>query len=147
MDGNPIKRQNYYLLLKNTKLVSLSLKFCKIDDVGVTRISNCLHFPEASALIILDLASNFIEDDGCQSIANALRTNRSLTHLSLANNFIDDRGCIVLMEVLKKFSLNHDEIYLRRRMNMDYLLRVQIAVSKSKNVFPEDFLTATLIVQ
>ncbi|GJQ85549.1 hypothetical protein Trydic_g10848 [Trypoxylus dichotomus] len=127
IDGNPLSYQNYYILLKDTKLISLSLKFCKIDDIGVNRLASHLCYPLSRTLVVLDLSSNFIGDDGCEGLANALRTNRTLTHLSLASNNITIVGCRKLMEVLKRFTLRHKEVLLKRKLNMDYLLKYRLA--------------------
>lgn len=132
LDGNPLNPQIYYILLRNTILTSLSLRYCQIDSEGATKIAAYLQYPSMLTLTALDLSCNFIADAGCNAIADALRTNRTLTHIALTSNQITNVGCIELMRVLQKFPLTHQEILIKRKLNMDYLLRCKVGVISLK---------------
>ncbi|KAG0340547.1 hypothetical protein BG005_003180, partial [Podila minutissima] len=54
-----------------------------------------------STLTNLDLAGNAIGDDGAQALAEALKTNSTLITLDLAGNSVGDNGAQVLAEALK----------------------------------------------
>ncbi|KAK9708378.1 Leucine rich repeat [Popillia japonica] len=126
----------YYILLRNTILTSLSLRYCQIDSEGATKIAAYLQYPSMLTLTALDLSCNFIADAGCNAIADALRTNRTLTHIALTSNQITNVGCIELMRVLQKFPLTHQEILIKRKLNMDYLLRCKVGRAHSTPVIP-----------
>lgn len=126
VDGNPNKYQNFFLLLKETKLLTLSLRFCKIDPNGVKRIADCINsFSTYVTLTRLNLSSNFLGDEGVAHLATALRVNRSLLILNLADNQITDKGCEIIAETLQAFPLNESEIKVRRQRTFAYLRRKQ----------------------
>lgn len=125
------------MLLQQTNLTSLSLRFCKINENGAAKLADELKTPYGHTLTYLNLSSNFLEDEGVKYIADFLRINRSLLYLNLADNFISDKGCIMLMEVLQKFPLTHEEIVVRRARLFDYHRRKNEMVF-TKN-YPIDF--------
>lgn len=126
MDGNPNMVQNFDLLLKDTKLRKLSLRFCGISEDGAKSIAQRINFfaPELQ-LMHLNLSSNFLGDEGVASIARSLRVNRSLSILNLADNQITDKGCERIVESLQSFALKLFEIRLRRMRIYDYYKRKQ----------------------
>lgn len=134
-NGNPNKYQNHYLLLQQTNLTSLSLRFCKINENGAAKLAEELKIPYGHTLTHLNLSSNFLGDEGLKYIADFLRINRCLLYLNLADNFITDKGCIKLMEVLHKFPLTHEEIVIRRERLFDYHRR------KNEMVFIKSYRT------
>lgn len=121
--GNPNKSQNFYLLLRNTKLKSLSMRFCKINEDGIAKIAQEIKSPYGLPLTHLNLSSNFISDEGVLHIANSLRENRCLKYLNLADNHITDVGCITIMEVLQKFPLKQHELVCRRGRILAYYIK------------------------
>lgn len=139
INGNPNKFQNFYILLKNTKLKHTSMRFCQINDRGVHLIASQLNSFSEQSLLSLNLSSNFISDKGTVSIANFLRSNRKLISLNLADNWITDSGCASLMNVFKKFALIHEEIVTRRHRIMNFLLK------RAQLVRPTKFLNRYLI--
>lgn len=130
VNGNPNKYQNFHLLLKDTKLSFLSLRFCKIDADGMKKIADRInsYLPEAG-LIHLNVSSNFLGDEGAEYIADALRANRTLLVLNLADNQITDKGCEKIITVLQRFPLNQSEIKLRRKRIFNSLQNKQETVS------------------
>lgn len=125
VDGNPNKYQNFYLLLKDTKLLNLSLRFCAIDKNGAKKIADRINTFAPQTLVRLNLSSNFLGDEGVALIADALRANRTLLILNLADNQITDRGCEKLAQVLQMFPLNEAEVKSRRKRIFAYLKRKQ----------------------
>lgn len=123
VDGNPNDYQNFYVLLKDTKLLSLSLRFCGIDKIGARKIADRINSFSPQTLMRLNLSSNALGDEGLAYIMNALRVNRSLLFLNVADNQITDSGCEVIAEVLQKFPLNESEVRLRRKRIFAYLRR------------------------
>lgn len=123
INGNPNDSQNFYLLLKNTNVRSLSLRFCKIDEYGIAKIVEEMKLPYVQTLTHLNLSSNFISDEGARHIANGLRVNRCLKYLNLADCHISDVGCIAIMEVLQTFPLKLDELVFRRQKILAYYMK------------------------
>lgn len=121
MDGNPNRFQNFYILLKDTQLEHLSMRFCQINDRGAKLIAAQLSAAFEQTLISIDLSSNFISDEGTASIAHALRINRVLLSLNLCNNWITDTGCASLLNILSIFTLNPEEIFIRRARIFNHL--------------------------
>lgn len=129
VDGNPNHFQNFHLLLKDTKVESLSLRFCGVDKIGAKKIAEEIKPFPSQTPICLNLSSNFLGDEGVADIADALRVNRSLLILNLADNQITDKGCEKIVAVLQRFSLNEGEAILRRKRILAYLKRKQEMVS------------------
>lgn len=96
------------------------MRFCKINEEGIAKISEELKSPSDQTLIHLNLSSNFIADEGVLHLANSLRVNRCLKYLNLADNHITDIGCIAIMAVLQKFCLKLDELVYRRQKILGY---------------------------
>ncbi|XP_059574828.1 leucine-rich repeat-containing protein 71 isoform X2 [Alligator mississippiensis] len=71
------------------------------------------------SLVSLTLSFNHIGDVGADHIAQGLRLNRSLLSLSLAHNRIRDEGAARLAEVLGPFALTHTEVVERRRLLLE----------------------------
>ncbi|XP_025070139.1 leucine-rich repeat-containing protein 71 isoform X3 [Alligator sinensis] len=71
------------------------------------------------SLVSLTLSFNHIGDVGADHIAQGLRLNRSLLSLSLAHNRIGDEGAARLAEVLGPFALTHTEVVERRRLLLE----------------------------
>lgn len=111
--SNPNKEQNHHLLLHNTKISILSLKFCDINYEGMEKISEEL-CNEVTYLKHLNLASNSLYDEGVEYVAKFLRVNRTLISLNLSDNKIRNKGCFFLMEPLRIFKMHEDEITIRR---------------------------------
>lgn len=106
-----------------TKLHHVSMAHCQINDRGMKLIEKQLSVFDEQPIYTLNLASNYISDEGAHAAANILRINRMLMSLNLADNWIADEGCIYLSSVLGKFALEHDEIVVRRLRIMDYLIK------------------------
>ncbi|WP_198027141.1 patatin-like phospholipase family protein [Candidatus Paracaedibacter symbiosus] len=58
-------------------------------------------FKESSTLSILNLAYNYLTNEGANVIASFLKENKCLTHLNLANNIIGDEGTELIALSLK----------------------------------------------
>ncbi|KAM9823641.1 leucine-rich repeat-containing protein 71 [Neosynchiropus ocellatus] len=95
-------------------------------------------------LLSLSLAFNNIGDVGAEHIAKGLRLNRTLLFLSLANNSIGDVGAAQLAAVFSEFALTHDEIMERRRLIFDKLQtpadEVEAPLQPSESFSPTDSL-------
>ncbi|XP_050355210.1 uncharacterized protein LOC126776605 [Nymphalis io] len=121
LDGSPLASDDYSMLL-GSRLRNLSLCRCKVNDVACEIIASKLHHAaDADNLLLLNLSSNHITDEGAKYFGGALRTNRHLRYLNLADNHITDDGACYLLDVLIEFPLTHDEILNMRRRRLDYL--------------------------
>lgn len=118
LDGNPVPEENYFQVLFNTQLISLSLKRCNIHEIGIKRIAKVLQEQSEHKLVFLNLASNKLRDSGVVHLANILRLNRTLCYINIADNFITDEGCETMLSVLQTFPLTHEEIVARRHRNL-----------------------------
>eukprot|EP00043_Microstomoeca_roanoka_P020574 m.251435 g.251435 ORF g.251435 m.251435 type:complete len:1015 (-) comp17184_c2_seq10:447-3491(-) len=78
---------------------TLSLIGDKIGDTGCRALADALK--SNTTLTSLDLSCNKIEDTGCHALAEALESNTTLTTLNLSGNEIEDTGCRKLAEALK----------------------------------------------
>lgn len=124
----------YDLLLEQpSKLKSLSLARCKIEDSIVIKIAERLvHTATGSqTLSILNLSSNRITNEGVRALSDALRSNRSLSYLNLANNWIDDDGALSIVKVLQPFLLKCTEIQAARKRRYTYLSKCNSVLLKT----------------
>ncbi|KAF2885386.1 hypothetical protein ILUMI_20784 [Ignelater luminosus] len=145
INGNPNRFQNFYILLKNTKLKHASMRFCQINDRGVHHIALQLNSFSEQSLLSLNLSSNFISDNGIVSIASFLRSNRKLISLNLADNWITNIGCATLMNVFIKFALTHEEIVIRRHRIMKFLFKKANLMEIQKSKLLEGLDTQSLL--
>lgn len=124
LDGSSVSVADYTMLLETTKLRYLSLSRCYIQDEACKSIAAKLHFKEsAQNLLLINLSSNRITDEGAKHISYALRTNRHLRYLNLADNHITDCGAGQILDVLTEFPLSYDEIVDMRRRRFEYFKR------------------------
>lgn len=70
-----------------------------LHDVGISHLAEALCVPDCR-LIELQLDGNDITDQGARSLANMLKTNRTLENLSLNGNRLSEKGMQSLVEVL-----------------------------------------------
>ncbi|XP_039760352.1 leucine-rich repeat-containing protein 71-like [Pararge aegeria] len=124
LDGSPVLGADYTMLLETTKLRYLSLSKCNIQDdtcklIAVKLQNMCC----AQNLLLLNLSTNRITDEGAKHISNALRTNRHLRYLDLSDNHITDCGAGQILDVLIEFPLTYDEMMGMRRRRFEYLKR------------------------
>nr|XP_026500124.1 leucine-rich repeat-containing protein 71-like [Vanessa tameamea] len=120
LDGSPLASCDYSILLRSS-LRNLSLCRCKVNDEACEIIASKLHHAAAADnLLLLNLSSNHITDEGAKYFGGALRTNRHLRYLNLADNHITDGGACYLLDVLIEFPLTYDEILNMRRRRLDY---------------------------
>lgn len=109
---------------------------CSINNTGIANIAEKLTYPNETKLKSLTLSSNKINDEGAERIAHMLRTNRTLVHINLADNEISNSGCIAIMNVFKVFTLQHNEIVLRRKKRIGIIkkkLEMMEELKKSQN--------------
>nr|XP_023030266.1 uncharacterized protein LOC111518143 isoform X1 [Leptinotarsa decemlineata] len=130
LNGNPNREQNFYILLKDTKLVSLSLKLCGINLDGIRMICEELSKPLDNPLLHLNLASNNLYDEGMEYVAKFLRINRVLLSLNLADNKIRNKGLQLVINTLQKFCLNQDEIVIRRRIKFEKMRKNMLELAE-----------------
>lgn len=124
LDGSAIPQGNYALLLESqSKLASLSLCRCNINDEVCKQLSSKLHNtePAEATLSSLNLSSNHITDAGAKHLGEALRNNRQLRYLNLADNRIGDDGANHIFHALTDFPLTYDETMAKRQRHMTYL--------------------------
>ncbi|XP_060806111.1 uncharacterized protein LOC106131408 [Amyelois transitella] len=126
LDDTSIPEGNYFILLDRlTPLKMLSLKRCKINDIVCMEISKRIDLGgNGAALSVLDLGSNQITDRGIWYLADVLRRNRSLRHLGLSDNKITDYGFKFIMNHLKEFQMNKEEILGRKRRRIEFIRNV-----------------------
>ncbi|XP_067883128.1 leucine-rich repeat-containing protein 71 isoform X2 [Heterodontus francisci] len=135
LDGNPIPRQPYHLLLSEDSLFQhVTLRNNKIDDAGAKLIGEALSTTKKCNrnLLTLNLSYNHITDVGAAHIADGLRLNRTLLWLTLAYNQIGDRGAIKIAEVLSPFALTHQEVVERRLLLLDSHERQRSPISSRR---------------
>lgn len=120
LNSNPNEMQNFHLLLLNTNVLVLSLKFCEITCTGIQNIANVLSENCIHPLLHLNLASNYLFDKGMQYVANILRINRNILSINLTDNKIRTNGLSMLLQPLTKFRLRQDEIQIRRKFKFEY---------------------------
>ncbi|XP_045779263.1 uncharacterized protein LOC123876901 [Maniola jurtina] len=124
LDDSPVAGANYAMLLETTKLRYLSLCRCNIGVEACKSIAAKLHYAaSAQNLLLLNLSSNRITDEGAKHISNALRNNRHLRYLNLADNHITDCGAGQILDILIEFPLTSDEIIIMRRRRLEYWKR------------------------
>lgn len=124
----------YDLLLEHpSKLKSLSLARCKIEDSIVAKIAARFVYSVTGSknLTILNLSSNRITNEGARALSEALRSNRSLSYLSLANNWVDDDGALAIVKVLQPFLLKRTEIQAVKARRFMYLRKCNTVLLKS----------------
>ncbi|CAH1988556.1 unnamed protein product [Acanthoscelides obtectus] len=142
LNGNKIdKHQNFHLLLEQPQLKSLSLKYCFIKPEGMKNIADKLTKPLHS-LLILNLASNMLYDDGAEHVARMLRSNRSIMSLNLSDNKITNKGCKAVMLSLTEFELSPDEICFKRKRNFEKLKNALNSEPNLNEYVPDPPLTA-----
>lgn len=112
LDDNYVRQANYYVLLEAlTSLKILSLCRCSIDETVCEKIVRRLEPGRpGDKLQSLSLSTNFIGNVGALKFGNLLRRNRNLLHLNLADNGIGHTGAAAILESLKEFMLNEDDI-------------------------------------
>lgn len=113
IDDNGYIPENLNALVMGPNLQYLTLNFCQLTDENVKNLAEALNIPH-SVLLMLNLASNYITDEGMHHLIKMLRLNRSLVILNVANNALTDKSCSYLSEALQKFELTHEEIVVRR---------------------------------
>ncbi|XP_028177840.1 leucine-rich repeat-containing protein 71-like isoform X2 [Ostrinia furnacalis] len=125
LDGSPVPEGNYFNLLDHneTRIKYLSLCRCKINDEVCKEIASRLHYlcPAERTLLLLNLSSNHITDEGAKCLGQALRTNRHLRYLNLADNHIGDDGADFIFDSLIEFRLTYDETMKKRKRRLEYL--------------------------
>ncbi|VEN39693.1 unnamed protein product [Callosobruchus maculatus] len=143
LNGNTAdKEQNFFLLLEKLRLKNLSLKYCSINSEGMSMIADKLSKPSGT-LLVLNLASNMLYDEGAEHAARMLRSNRTLLSLNLADNKITDKGCKYIMQSLVEFELLPDEVYFKRKRNYEKLKSVLNAnLNPSEEVLPGEQIAA-----
>lgn len=122
LDDNYVKQGNYYIFLDElTSLKILSLCRCSINEVVCEDIIKRLEPGRpGDKLLSLSLSTNFIGNIGASKFGDLLRRNRNLLHLNLADNGITNEGAAAILEGLKEFKLNYDEILKKNKRKMAY---------------------------
>ncbi|KAL0868375.1 hypothetical protein ABMA27_007890 [Loxostege sticticalis] len=137
LDGSPVSAGNYFILLDHpqTRIKYLSLCRCNINDEVCIRIATRLHHmcPAERTLLLLNLSSNQITDEGAKCLGQALRTNRRLRYLNLADNRIGDDGASFIFNSLIEFRLTYDETMGKRRRRLEYLKAKNLCIMKFMN--------------
>ncbi|XP_060809681.1 uncharacterized protein LOC132903960 [Amyelois transitella] len=113
LENTFLKEGNYSVLFENHNLIKrVSIARCQITDTMIQDIAAKLAYPmpASKTLIILDLSTNRITDEGAKYLANALRSNRCLSYLNLSDNNLTDIGGELLLDTLMTFPLTDDEL-------------------------------------
>lgn len=121
-DAN-VPNADYHVLLNQvSKLKHLSLRRCHVQDFECTEIAKRLSFGgPADSLQTLDLTSNCITDVGAQSLGKMLKKNRELRHLGLASNEISNIGASYILDTLREFPLDANDILEKRSKRIEYM--------------------------
>merc|ERR1739842_8047 len=85
---------------------------------GTLHLGNAL--VENTALQILNLSSNRIDDQGAKNLAEGLKLNRNLISLNLGKNEIGDAGAKDITASLTTFPLTHEQVVERRMLKYSY---------------------------
>uniref|UniRef100_A0A665WXS0 Si:ch211-81a5.5 n=1 Tax=Echeneis naucrates TaxID=173247 RepID=A0A665WXS0_ECHNA len=136
LEGNPLPESSYHhLLSENSILTHLSLRNNQIGDESARLLGAALSTSKSSNknLLSLNLAFNSIGDVGAAHIAQGLRLNCALRFLSLSNNRIGDSGAAHLSTILGEFALTHEEVVERRKLRLERMQSVSVAVCNIHN--------------
>ena len=98
------------LIIPNT-LKKLYLGKNSLHDAGIAHLVKALSVPDCH-LIELQLDGNDITDQGARSLANMLKTNKTLENLSLNGNRLSEKGMQSLVEVLIDQNRTLQELHL-----------------------------------
>jgi len=82
----------------DTRLKEVNLNNKSIGDEGAKALANALR--TNSTVTVLNLGDNSIGDEGAKALSNALLTNSTLTELDLSDSSIEDEGAKALADVL-----------------------------------------------
>ncbi|CAH0731767.1 unnamed protein product, partial [Brenthis ino] len=126
LDDTFLPKCNYYVLLEQiSKLQYLSLRRCQINDQACKMLAELLHFekPASKSILILNLASNFINDVGAKHLGDMLRNNRTLLHLNISANNITDKGANNILKHLLSFRLRQDELLRLKQRQLKYFCK------------------------
>ncbi|XP_063727381.1 leucine-rich repeat-containing protein 71-like isoform X2 [Symsagittifera roscoffensis] len=106
---------------ENNKVWNLSLRNNRITDLGARYLGYALGTPreQNSTLVKLNLSFNNITAEGVTLLAKGLRMNRCLLVLDLSSNYIGDEGARSLASVVSRFRLTHEEVVERRIRQRD----------------------------
>lgn len=124
LDNSFLKEANYYLLLEKPNLIrQLSLARCSITDEVLKTLADMLVYPlpSSKSLLILNLSSNRITDEGAKYFAEAIRSNRQLSYLNLADNMLTDCGAAAILDTLVSFPLSFNELLTSRFRHIAHL--------------------------
>lgn len=102
------------MLLTNTSLMSLCLTNNKINDQGMTLLSQALSQNKNVPLETLELSFNEITDQGLEFLMNAVWESTTLKQLKLDNNRLKDRGAQLCAVVLTSIPLEILDISYNR---------------------------------
>lgn len=102
------------MLLTNTALTSLCLANNKINDQGMTLLSQALSQNKNVPLETLELSFNEITDQGLEFLMNAMWGSQTLKQLKLDNNRLQDRGAQLCAVVLTSIPLHVLDISYNR---------------------------------
>eukprot|EP00977_Amphora_coffeiformis_P014716 scaffold4201_cov178-Amphora_coffeaeformis.AAC.11 len=102
------------MLLTNTSLTSLCLNNNKINDQGMTLLSQALSQNKNIPLESLELSFNEITDQGLEYLMNSVWGSTTLKKLKVDNNRIQDRGAQLCAVVLTSISLEVLDISYNR---------------------------------
>ena len=92
-------------------LETLCLSVNDLGDDGINLIFKALANNQ-SKLKNLDIGNNHVTEKGVGSIAETLKTNKTLTHLCLNGNPISDEGIRVLLDAIAKSNTTLEEMNL-----------------------------------
>lgn len=123
LDDTFLPECNYYVLLEQiSQLQYLSLRRCQINDQACKMLAELLHFgkPASKSILILNLASNFINDVGAKHLGDMLRNNRTLLHLNISANNITDEGANNILKHLLLFRIRKDELLRVKQRQVKY---------------------------
>lgn len=124
----------------NSKLQYLSLKSCRINDLGLSNICDVLK--ENKILKSLDLYGN--EFESLVPLAEMLEVNRSLMHLSLAKNNLTDEKLLPLVGSFGKIPFPDERADEFRQKEKD---KMKVKSSKPKSMANADPPSDELIIE
>lgn len=102
------------MLLTNTSLTCLCLNNNRIDDQGMTLLSQALSQNKNVPLETLELSFNEITDQGLEYLMNSVWGSQTLKKLKVDNNRIQDRGAQLCAVVLTSIPLELLDISYNR---------------------------------
>ena len=89
---------NLASMLQQNSTATLKIMYCTIDTGCICQLAMALH--HNTALTVLVLSNNKVDDEGAVAIAEMLKNNKTLKLLDMSYNSVGERGALAMAEAL-----------------------------------------------